>query len=111
MDKPKLLQMMLIDMTPIGSFRVFALLTELEHMSLAPFDNKIYWSDHNAIDPQGPFKTVWLAVENYKYVVVARMSTAVKLPYITPPPTPVDPITIKVLSLDEFRINKPKKDW
>lgn len=116
MDTPKLVQMMVIDMSPIGSLQIFALLTEREHFDRIPFDNKIYWIDHHTPNPQGPFKTVWLAVENYKNVVLARFSTRGMTPMLPLPPAPksptlVDATAIKVLSLDEFRTNRPKKDW
>lgn len=116
MDTPKLVQMIVIDMTPIGSLQVFALLTEREHFDRAPFDNKIYWHDHHTMKPQGPFQTVWLALENYKSVVLARFSTRGNTPMLPLPPPPksptlIDTSAIRVLSLDEFRNNRPKRDW
>ena len=67
-----MIKALIIDMNPIGSFQIYALMTEEEHERSAAFTGKIYWSDAQSPNGTGPFNTVYEAMDNFKKVALTR---------------------------------------
>lgn len=110
-----MIQLLLIDMQPVGSLRVFALLTQMEHELKASYDNKIFWTDSKASTPQGPYPTVYNAIESYKAVILSRRNLKdseeqIPLENIAAFASITD-IKSNILDLDKFRAARPKKHW
>ena len=71
-----MLKILFVDMTPIGSLQVYAVMTEEAYNRSLVDGNaepkEIYWCDSGAVKPQGPFALVTDAMDNWKSVVLAR---------------------------------------
>lgn len=107
-----LVKVMILDFNPIGSFQVFSYQTEEEWIKQTPFRH-IYWSDQFTIGPQGPFSLVSEALENYKSIIIARRQNKSTLLDKVPDTIRTASLAIinPILSLDEFRKNRPKRSW
>lgn len=105
-------QCMLVDFRPIGSFHVYALLTEAEYRNKESYIGKVYWSDKIAATPQGPFKDVQSAINGYLKICDARryLNTAINEPPLGELPKTI-PEENNVLDLDAFRASRPRRHW
>lgn len=101
-----LMQLMLLDLRPAIGLYIYALVTEAEYHSGAPWINKVYWSDHVATEPQGPRQGVQQAVDMWKVVMAGRDAIeAAKLGKVVQAPKN------NILDLDAFRASRPRKHW
>ncbi len=91
-----MMKVMLIDMQPIGTLQIFAILLEEEYTKPNYYMNKVYWADDRT-SPQGPFQTIGAAIHNYKEHVITKKGIVNTLVNIS-----------NVFSLDAFRSNKNK---
>lgn len=62
-------------MHPVGSLKVFTMERRLDNVTqIGAQENGFYWSDNNHLEGVGPFKSIWSAMEHYKYLQMERRS-------------------------------------